>query len=99
MARYTIILQNNATKKYVLITMNDTSATPRFYRFNLRSYYSAIVEAIGTGEGEYYVCPAGTSGLSGATILDRGVMQIGAITPEENTTYISNRTYEQYENQ
>lgn len=96
MANYTIILINKATKKYILLQMADRSESTRFYTFRVAGLYEPIVEAIGTGEGEYYVCPAGTTSPDGATILDRGVLQIGKIARTDTDTYNTTKTYEQY---
>lgn len=96
MANYTIILINKATKKYILFQLADRSESTRFYTFRVAGLYEPIVQAIGTGEGEYYVCPAGTTSPDGATILDRGVLQIGKIERTDTLTYNNKKTYTQY---
>lgn len=99
MAKYTIILKNKATKKYVAVEATDISDSKMYYSFAFRNEYEAVVAAIGTGEGEYYICPEGTTDIDAAEILDRGVLQIGDIARTDTETYNTNKTYEQYEGQ
>ena len=93
---YTLILLNAASKKTLCLTLTDRSASRRYYLFDFTGSYDAIAEAIGTGEGEYFVCPAGTDTLEGATVLDRGTLQIGEIERTDTATYNIKKEYTQY---
>ena len=96
MASYTIILQNNATKYWLSVTLQDESRSELYYSFSFEGLYDVIEEAIGTGEGEYFICKEGVQSLEGAEILDRGVLQIGEIKRGNTDTYKTTKTYKQY---
>lgn len=95
MAKYTVFLKNNATKKVFSFESEDTGGSI-YYTFALADMYDTIAAAIGTGEGEYFICPEGTASLEGAEVLDRGVLQIGEIARTDTDTYNTTKTYTQY---
>ena len=94
MANYTVFLRNCATKKTYSFKAEDMGGK-MYYSFSLPDY-AEIVDAIGEGEGEYFVCPEGAEGLEGAEVLDRGVAQVGKIERQIDS-YNTEKTYRQYE--